>query len=360
MAFWNKKIMNFEDKYLGIDISDFSVKVFQLEKNGKVDKTRSFGSKNLSAGCMENGRIINKQKVSETIREIIKKSGPKKINTNKVICSVSESKAFLRMISLPLVSQEEAQESIKWEIEANIPLSVDEVYFDWQFLNQKKGKQNILAVAVAKDVINDLAETLDLSGLSIYGIEMESIATARSLIPTRAKINEVHLIVDFGEEKTSFIITEGNMPYFTSSIPFSSSGVTDTIAKTLNITREKAEKIKMSQGIEHSFKNDSVFNFIQPLLENLAVEIEKTIDFYQNMSKFTGDIDKIIISGGGANLKGLISYFTTRLSREIILGDPWINLKLGKNLPIISKENSMRYATAIGLAMREIDYENKT
>lgn len=360
MAFWNKKIINFEEKYFGIDISDFSVKVFQLEKNGKVDKIRSFSSKRLSAGCIENGRIIDKQKASEAIKEVIKKSGPKKINTNKAICSVPESKAFLRMISLPLVNQEEAQESIKWEIEANIPLSVDEVYFDWQFLNQENDKQNILAVAVAKDIINDLAETLDLSGLSIYGIEMESIATARSLIPTHAKINEVYLIVDFGAERTSLIVTEGNMPYFTSSIPFSSSGVTDVVAKTLNITKEKAEKIKMSQGIEHSFENDSIFNFVQPLLENLAMEIEKTIDFYQDMSKSPRDINKIIISGGGANLKGLISYLTTRLSQEIILGDPWINLNLGKNLPIISKENSMRYATAIGLAMRKIDYENKT
>ena len=80
--------------------------------------------------------------------------------------------------------------------------------------------------------------------------------------------------------------------------------------------------------------------------------------FYQNMSKTSRKIERVIISGGGANLKGLIPYLTTRLAREVITGDPWINLNLGKNLPLISKENSTRYATVIGLAMQEINYED--
>ncbi|HHE45793.1 MAG TPA: type IV pilus assembly protein PilM [Candidatus Moranbacteria bacterium] len=360
MAFWNKKIINFEDKYFGMDISDFSVKVFQLEKKENIDKIRSFNSENLNKGCIKNGRILSKDELSQAIKKVIKKAGPKKINTKKVICSIPESKTFLRMISLPPISEKEAQESIKWEIEANIPLSADKIYFDWQFLNQENNRQNILAVAVAKEVIDDLVEVLEMSGLSVYGIEMESIATARSLILADAKKNKSSLIVDLGSGKTSFIVTNGSIPYFTSSIPFSAINITDTIAKSFNVSREEAEKIKRVQGIERSIKNNVIFNSVQPLLENLSREIEKTIDFYQNMSQSSQSIDEIIISGGGANLKGLVSYLAIRLSREIKLGNPWTNLNLGKNLPLISKEDSLYYATAIGLAMRKINYDDKT
>ncbi len=355
MAFWNKKIINFEDKYFGMDISDFSVKVFQLEKERETDKIRSFNKEKLSKGCIKNGRILNKDELSQAIKKVIKKAGPEKINTKKVICSVPESKTFLRMISMPLISEQEANESIKWEIEANIPLSIDKIYFDWQFLNQENGRQNILTVAVAKEVIDDLIESLEMSGLSVYGIEMESIAIARSLILANTKKNKNSLIVDLGLEKTSFIITNGSIPYFTSSIPFSSIGITDVIVKNLDVSQEEAEKIKRVQGIERSIKNEAIFNSIQPLLENLSREIEKTIDFYQSMSQSSQNIDEIIISGEGSNLKGLISYLAIRLSRKIKLGNPWTNLNLGKNLPLISKEESLHYATAIGLAMRKIN-----
>ncbi|MDQ1284394.1 MAG: hypothetical protein QG620_742, partial [Patescibacteria group bacterium] len=108
--------------------------------------------------------------------------------------------------------------------------------------------------------------------------------------------------------------------------------------------------------IEHSFENSSIFDSVRPLLENLSCEIEKTADFYKNISKETKDIQKIIMCGGGSNLKGMASYLTTRLSREVVVGDPWINFNLGNNLPPISKEDSVRYSTAVGLALGAQNY----
>ncbi len=352
MAFWNKKIINLDDRYLGLDLSDFSAKVFQLEKNGDSDRIRSYNSGDIKAGYIEDGRIVNQEKVAEIIRDIIKEAGPKKINTKKVICSIPESKVFLRIISIPKVSLEEASEAIKWEIEPNIPLPVDQVYYDWQFLNEEDGKQNILTVAVVKDIADNLIKTMEQAGLSVYGLEMESVATVRSIVPQNSIAEKTYLIVDLGGEKTSFIITEDSIPYFTSSIPFSASNITQAITDIFSVNLEEAEKIKINYGIERSFKNNSIFDSIRPLLENVSKEIEKTMDFYQNLSQSKNKIGKIIISGGGANLKGLVPYFTLRLGKETILGDPWINLNLGKRLPPISRENSIRYATVIGLAMR--------
>jgi type IV pilus assembly protein PilM len=350
MSFWNKKIINLEDRCFGMELSDFSVKVFQLEERGNVDVIRSFAYKEIKPGIVDNGKIINKEKVVEIITQAIKSAGPKKINTKKVICSVPESKVFLRTISIPKIDKDEAAEAIKWEIEASIPLSVDQVYYDWQFLDQSEGKQNVLTVAVAKETIDELVGVLEMCGLFVYGLEMESIATMRSLIPFSKNSNKSYLIVDIAAEKTSFTIVKNSIPYFTSSIPFSSSLMTDTISTAMNVSLEEAEKIKTAQGIEKNEENP-VLNMIQPLLENLSVEIEKTIDFYHTMSEKSSEIERIIITGGGANLRGIIPYFVTRLGREVDLGSPWVNLNLGKNLPPINRSDSVRYATAAGLAM---------
>ncbi|OGI17312.1 MAG: hypothetical protein A2Z52_02915 [Candidatus Moranbacteria bacterium RBG_19FT_COMBO_42_6] len=363
MSFLNKKIMSFEPKIFGLDLSDRSIKVMQLEKNGNIEKIRSYYSVDMPEGNIEDGKITNKESVIGFIKEAIKKSGPKKINTKKVICSVPESKAFLRIITIPKMEEDEIGEAIKWEMEANMPLPIDQVYFDWQCLEGgEKNKQEILTIAVSKEIIDDTIEVLEKAGLEIYGLEIESVATARSLINEYCKSEEVcektaSLIVDLGAQRTSFIMVAKGVPYFTSSIPFSSESINDAISKGLKLNRKKSEEAKVNHGIENSNSDNPIFSSVKYLLENLVNEIKGTLDFYEEISKEQARIERIILCGGGANLKGLIPYLAKRLGKEVDMGDPWVNLRLGNNLPIINKKNSVRYATVVGLAIRGLYYD---
>lgn len=363
MSFLNKKIISFEPKIFGIDLSDFSIKIMQLEKSGDTEKIRSYYSVDMPAGNIEDGKITNKESVVSFIKEAIKKAGPKKVNTKKVICSIPESKAFLRIITIPKMEEHEIGEAIKWEMEANIPLPIDQVYFDWQCLDcEAKNKQEILTVAVSKEIIDDTVEVLEKAGLEVYGLEIESVATARSLISEQCKSEEVcereaSLIVDLGAQRTSFIMVVKEVPYFTSSIPFSSESINDAISKGLKLNRQEAEEAKVNHGIENSNSDNPIFSSVKYLLENLVNEIKGTLDFYEEISKEKARIERIILCGGGANLKGFIPYLTKRLGKEVDLGDPWINLKMGNNLPIINKKDSVRYATVVGLAMRGLHYD---
>lgn len=361
MNFLHKNIISFEPRFFGLDLSDLSIKIFQVERIGQIDRIRSFCSLPIARGNMEDGKIINKEKVAEIIREAIRKAGPKKINTRKVICSLPESNIFLRVISIPKIGKEEAGEAIKWETEANIPLSIEEVYLDWQFLEDdpenSPNKQSVLTVAVSKKVVDDFMETLELSGLEVYDLEIESIASARSLVSSAEKKENISLIVDIGAKRTSFIMVEGNVPCFTSSIPFSSENINDTISKKMNINEKEAEEVKIAFGIENFNKDNPIFNSIKYLLENLVVEIEKTSDFYVVMSKTPKEIKKIILCGGGSNLKGIVDYLSQRLGKEVVLGDPLVNLNLEKKeLDKINKENCIGYATVIGLAIKKTYY----
>jgi len=358
MNFLRKNIINFEDTYFGIDLGDLFVKVLQLEKKGTNDFVRAYAVLPIVDGCVEDGRIIDKQKMADVVKAVVAKAGPKKINTKKVICSLPESKVFLRVLSIPKMEKQEIAEAIKWEIEASIPLSVDQVYYDWQLVGEAGDKQNILTVAVSREIVDDILTTLELAGLEVYGLEAESIATARSLIDNRATPGEVSLLVDLGSKRTNFVVAEGNVPFFTSSIPFSSNGVTDAIAKTLGISNEEAEVLKISEGVGCCHEEGSVLSSIKAYLEGLSLEIEKTIDFYQNINSQTGKVEKIIVCGG-ANLKGLVPYLAKRLRHKIYVGDPWINVNFGERLPIINKEKSLQFTNVIGLAMRKKDYENR-
>jgi len=354
MSFLNKKINNSEEHYLGIDFSDPSLKFLQLEKKNGKDQVRSYICLDVPATCFSDRHIEDKEQIARLIKEALKKASPEKIRTRKVICSLPESKIFLRIISIPKMEQKEIGEAIKWEIEASIPLSIDQIYYDWQLLDEKDEKQSILTVAVAREAADEILEVLELANLEVCALESESMALARSLIDRKSQAGEAILIVDLGAKMTNFIVTQNDIPFFTSSIPFSSEGVTDAIAKSLGVDKDQAQKIKFSQGLGKISGESAILNSIQAYLESLAVEIEKSIDFYQNLNEKDGvKIKKIIICGGGANLKGLLAYLTKRLDRTVSVGDAWVNLNFEHSLPIINKERSLQFATAIGLAMKK-------
>lgn len=362
MNLLRKKIFDLFPSSFGLDLSDLSMKAVWLDRSGGHDSVMSFGSVPMALGNVVDGEIMNPEAVRSAIESLLEKSGPKKIGTRKVICSLPETKAFLRIISLPRMEKEEVKEAIKWEIEANIPLTLDQVYYDWQILDLnvvgEKGKMNVLVVAVARSVVDQFTEVLESAGLEVIGLETESIAQARSLLPEKNDKNTT-LIVDIGDRRTSFLIAIGSTPCFTSSVPLSSQMVTEAISKELKISFDEAEAIKIKHGLGSLAMKSPVLKAAEPVLESIAVEIERSIDFYVNSLRYSSGIDSIVLCGGGSNMNGFLPYMTKRLGKPVESGNPWVNVQLGREIPIIDKRRSVQYSTAIGLALRGLDeYED--
>jgi type IV pilus assembly protein PilM len=332
-----------------------------LENDGLEEGIVGFSSVALPVGCINDGEILKKDQVVAAIKKAVSSTVPKKINTKNVICSLPETKAFLRIISIPQMNESEIAEAVKWEMEANIPLPLENVYYDWQVIPPEllleKSKINLLVVAIAKETVDQALALLEAAGLEAVGLEIESIAQARSLLDEKDN-NATVLIVDIGDRRTSFSITKGGLPCFTSSIPLSGQTLTDAISKGMSVSFEEAEKMKISYGLGNDFENNSFLKLQKPVLENLVQEINRSIDFYLTGLKYSKTIDKIILCGGGANTRGILPYLSKKLGREIEQGNPWINVNLGKKLPVINRNQSVQYSTAIGLVLKGLYYEN--
>jgi len=362
MSFLNKKIFNSSFDVFGLDLSDLSVKVVNLRNNGSTEYVASYSTVPFPNGAIMDGEIIKKDQVILAIKRAMAQAGPEKIKTKKVICSLPETKAFLRIISLPEMRGDELSEAIKWEMEANIPLPLDQVYYDWQklpgvLLASDKNRINVIVVAIAKSVVDQAIEVIEGSGLDPVGLEIESIAQARSLLSEKDDESTV-LIVDIGDRRTSFSISKGGVPCFTSSIPLCGQSFTDMISKGMNLSFDDAEKIKINNGIGDYEKKDNLFRLSEPVLENFVQEISRSIDFFVAGLKYSNKIDKVVICGGGANTKGLVEYLLQKVNHNIETGNPWINIKIGKNIQSIDKKMSLQYSTAIGLALKGLHYED--
>lgn len=353
MSFFGKKIIDPTPAYFGVDISDLSVKVLQMTQRGAYDEVVGFASGKLPAGSVVEGVIMDGAKVAEAIDAARRRA---KLSSKNVVCSLPESKSFLRIITMPRMPEDEVAEAIKWEIEAVIPLPIDHVYYDWHIiqksLSAKEGQMDVAVVAVAKKYVDDFIGVLQAAGLTAYGFDVESVAQAGSLLPEDEK-GTTTMIIDIGDKGTSFGITVDNIPVFTSSIPLSAESLTKTIEQTLGISHEEAEKIKIMYGIGSVLNDDHVFQATKSVVESFATEAQKSIDFYLSRMRYSQTIDRIIMCGGGAKTIGLASYLSRRLKYNIEKGDPWINMHF-RNVPPIPRDEAVQYATVIGLASKKI------
>jgi type IV pilus assembly protein PilM len=99
------------------------------------------------------GAVMDAGHVVSAIRELFAKVS---VKVKNVALSVSAHSVIVKKINLPLMTEEELQESIKWEAEQFIPFDINDVNVDFHVLQtpdaqREEGQMQVLLVAVKKD-----------------------------------------------------------------------------------------------------------------------------------------------------------------------------------------------------------------
>lgn len=355
---------------VGVDMSDRAIKMVKLTREGKHFSHIEVKEKAVPAGVLEEGIIHSPKELAKVLRDTVEKN-------IYVSCSLPEQHTYLRVVQVPVMSEEELKEAIQWEVEANIPLSLSGVYFDWEVIRsslssasyQKNGKVSkragvkkkdhldILVSALPRELIDSYVSLFELSGLKLFSLTPESIALARSVI-NKDKIKSPVMIIDIGLTHTLFVIYARNSVRFASSTPaISGSFMNQAIERSLKVSAKKAEKLKKSASLSRKEDKD-VIDALTPTLSALREQAKEYINFYQEHGEHTHDnasISKIVLSGGDSLLGGLDEHMKNFLNIPVERAKPLDNI-LGKAAASnkISDDLSMRYATAIGLAMTDL------
>ena len=302
----------------GLDISDFSLKLIQLKKEEGHLTLASFGQKEIPPGIIKKTEIVQEEALIELIKALINQAQGEPVKTKYVVASLPEEKAFVRMLQLPLMTKEEVAQAIQWEVEANIPLSIDQVYFDWQIIPSFKNgaknhqpKTNVLVMAMAKKIVDSYLKVLKQADLQPLALEVESIALVRSLIKDIQSPYPV-LILDMGSTGTGLTIFSGQTIVFTSHIPVSGQDLNQAIADQLKVDLDEAKRLKIEVGLDRKKQKGRVAQALEPVIDKLVQQIKHYIDFYLEHGKVSyapdGVVAKILLAGGDSLLIGLPAY----------------------------------------------------
>jgi len=339
----------------GLDISDLSLKIVQLKKKGRFFDLASFGETRMKPGIIEQGDIRDEKALSESIKKAIKNVCGNKIRTKHVVISLPEEKAFLQVIQLPLMKEEEAQKAVYFEAENYIPLPIDKVYLDSQIIScdAKTKKLNVLIAAMPKTIIDLYVRALKGAALEPVALEIESMSISRALVKENSA-SQALVLIDLGENRTSFSIFFEQSLKFTTTTQISAKNFSEIIAQSLKISFNEAESLKIKNGVGASKQGKKNAKILNLQMEELVDLSGKYINYCQ--AQYNQKVAKVLLCGGGANLKGLADFLGENLKTPIFLGNPWINIVAdqSKKISLLSDEESLRYTTALGLALRGV------
>lgn len=347
----------------GLDISDLSFKIAKLEKHRGSFCLIAVERVPIGPGIVSAGEIKDIKVLSALINNAVyKKLGA---GSKYVVCSLPEEKGFLRVIQMPKLDPRELKKAVYFEAENYIPLPIDEVYLGYETVKSSKDQVNhsdVLIVAFPKKVVDSYVACLKEAGLTPVAFELESLAVSRVLIKNGVSFGPI-LILDVGEVRTGFMVFSGFSLMFTASISIASNKFSEAIARVKNIKIGEAEELKIKYGLlgRRSREGREVFDALVPPLTDLTEQVKKYLDYYkthtvhEHVDGGKKSAIKVYLCGGGAALRGLSSYLTSELKLAVELGNPWVNILAEplKEVPELSYRDSLGYATALGLAMRE-------
>ena len=351
------------ESVLAIDIGSSSVKVIQLKKNKGRIVLETYGE--LSTGpyadlAVGQAALLNSDKLAEIVADIIKEAN---VTTTNGAISVPLRSSLLINIDIPKAGENNLAEIVPIEARKYVPVPISEVALDWWVVPEIKDSQSalvpkiggatkleVLVVAIHKDTIKLFEELSQRLGLGLGLFEIETFSAIRSVMrndlsPTvvldlGAGSSKV-AIVDYGVIRTSHTISKG------------AQDITLAISHSMGVPFEKAEEIKRKAGLVDQIDNGQIRDSISSILEYIFSETNRVMTSYQK--KNSRAIDKVIVIGGGALLKGVFDLAKKSFEVPVYFGTPFDKVDYPAFLENILKEAGPVFAVSIGIALRKLE-----
>jgi len=355
-------------EYIGLDIGSHSIKLIGLKMTSKGPFLTCVGMKEIPPGKDKE----DVKTASETLRSLVSEVG---LKTKKVNLVVSGSGVQIKRISIPSLPRAELKEAVRWEIKNHLPFPVETAEIVFHILNEyvedNVKRLDLMVVACPKQLIDRTLSIAERAGLQPIHLDVAPFALWDTLLVwNQLKKEETVALIDLGAEKTGIYLFKDGILQFSREVTPAGADITRAIMEGIGsegepeLIYERAEGIKQEMGIPSESRQEGLRDkstplskisfFVRPVLERLSAEIGRSLDYYR--AQFNEErIDRLLLTGGGANLKNIVSYLAGELRLPIehfnplsdILFDP---KRIGTQF--LNQMGSL-FAIAVGVAFPE-------
>ena len=288
----------------------------------------------------------------------------------------SQIPCVIQRLQIPQVPTAELKNAIYWQIKDQISYPVEKAAIEYRIIDEEtppKGgvkKLDLLAAVVSETEIKRLTDQIEELGLHVKKIGIVPTALESCLRQCPYREQSV-VLLEMGSEVTHLVIFQKEKIQFHRQLQVTGKTITESLTGSIisesgrvDISPEEAERLKRKYGIpeRNTTEHDSGLAIslqklgvmMRPALEKLANEMRQTIDYYRfQFTQNDQKIETILVSGGGAELKGLCRFLKESFGLSVYV----------LNLPDTFKgnvhmENTLGLNAAVGLALEDLNHFN--
>lgn len=346
---------------LGVDIGTASIKLVELGKNGNRFVLENYGLfelKGAKSGSNKSGEFdgqnilkLPDDEIVWGIKEVIKRAD---IKSRNVVASIPSFSTFSTVIEMPYVSEQDLSKVMPFEAKKHIPIPLEEVVLDWSIVGSSSQPQKtaplvnveIFLAAVPRSETERYKNIVTKAGLNLIALELENSALIRALLGNDLSPTA---IINIGGRSTSILIVDKGYERVGHNYEIGGFEITKSIARSLNISLERAEELKKRLGLKQSDEN-IINEAMISLIDMMVFETKKTITNYEATKN--SKISRILLVGGLTNMPGFVEYFKEKIGRDIFVGNALSRIMYPETLNPIIKDVASIFAISIGLSMR--------
>ena len=326
------------EEIAGLDISKESITVAQVSKNNDdkwiLDKISY--------------RLLDKEKINEDIleskdyisEEIKLALANAKITTTNVAISVPVTSAIIRVVTSPLMTEEELTKAIEtdslWENLVQLTDNLNDYSIFHQVINRnsKTNTMEILFVASKLSDVNSYTSMIKKAGLNPVIMDVKCFTLKNAFdnsVLTADKSNSA--ILEVGLDDNYLMIIHDNTPI-----------ITDVFLRQ----QEKQSILNIKEIMSDSDEGANV-------IRRYAMQIKQALNDYEG--KYQTKINNIKVVSSLGNIKDIINLFRKNLPNTgILLFDPLNETSVpAQNKEKVEIENKSIFTSVMGLAFRKLD-----
>ena len=358
---------------LGIDIGSSSVKIVQLRTTRGSAILETYGEIALGPyGGLAVGKTskLTIEKISDAIMDLMKEAN---ITARRGGVSIPFSSSLMSVIDMPNVDEGQLKTMMPIEARKYIPVPVSEVVLDWfvipqdaqedafdriedKTMMQKRG-QEVLLVAIHNETLRNYQSITQSASITASFYEIEIFSSIRSslghgVVPI--------VVVDLGASTTKVYVVERGVVRMSHLINTGGQHMTETLARSLNWSFEKSERIKREWGLNESptytkEENERIQKALLSTLSKVFSETNRVLLSYGK--RYNKNVSHVVMTGGGASLPGLARKASESLNAEVQMADPFSKVETPAFLDDVLKEIGPGFSVAVGVALRKLQQE---
>ncbi len=337
--------------FSGVDVSTSGVKAVRLMKDARGLILTEYSQVRLPMGAFD-GEVIDHATIVKAVIVAVKEIGVTSANV-----ALAESKSYLFETTVPGYKKIEWRTSIEQRLEELVPLPPSETVFDIVSLNQKSsdGEESVVGIGFARRIVEGTLAVFDDARIAVRALEEETFAMARALLPTGD--TSTVLIIDVGKTTTKMAIVSNGVPRFATTFNIGGHALTLAVQKYFGVTEADARKVKAEHGIVPAPGNEEYIAAMLSTVSAIRDEISRRLEYWQGkgvLGEGRKKVSRVILSGGYVSVRGFPEYLESVLKIPVVTGDVFANFAPHDVwIPPIEYSESLAYATAIGLALRD-------